>query len=346
MKDIAYRVSVIAVGMLFLFSGVAKAINPFGLSVQFGDYFTAMGLDFLKPFSSICAVALPTFEMLIGVLLLLGYYRKGVAWIVLSVMSFFTGLTLWIALENPVSDCGCFGDLFVISNWATFYKNVAFMLPTVLLFCMRGRGECLRKGWRSVLVIAMIVGLLPLYSYNNLPIIDSTPYKIGVNVFEAMHDGKEGESKTTLLYKNISSGEVVEFEIEDTTWTDGSKWEFVDSKTAVMRQAVAPSIAQLPMIDSQGVDRAEEVLCREGEVALLVVPMPRVQSEDIAVAVSELRGQGVEDIVILHSSLSVMAIEGVEVYTTDNSTLKTIVQHHGGGVVLLSDGVISSKRTF
>lgn len=346
MKEIIYRISAILIAVLFLFSGAAKAINPFGLSVQFGDYFTAMGLDFMKPYASICAIALPTFEMVIGVLLLLGYYKKRVAWIVLFTMSFFTMLTLWIALENPVSDCGCFGDLFVISNWATFFKNVVFMIPTVVLFVMRRSRKTKRRGWRSVLVVTMIVGLLPLYSYNHLPIIDSTPFKIGVNIWEAMNNDSEGESRTTLLYKNLESGEVVEFEIEDTTWNDESKWKFVDSRTIALKEGSGASIAQLPMIDSSGVDRAEEVLNSEGKVVMLVSPYPYMQSREIGEAVAKARNEGADKILILHSTLSELKIEGVEVYTTDNTVLKTLIQNHSGGVMTLEDGVITKKREF
>ncbi len=341
MNALLYKISRYALGALFLFSGFTKAVNPFGLSVQFVDYFTALGLDFLHPFAPLCALMLPILEMLLGVLLIVGLYRKVVAWCTLLSMSFFTLLTLWIALYSPVSDCGCFGDILIISNWATFYKNLIFMLPTAILFI--GRGGDQRRNWRVVALSFLALAVLPLYCYNSLPLIDGTPYKLGVNLWEAINNGVPDETKTTLIYRDKSSGQSREFELESTEWQDSEKWEFVDSKTVVIVKGKEASIAQLPIIDSSGEDVAGDILQRSGRLAIIVSVNPIAQNQSLARQIAELRASGVEQIVLLHSTLQSVSLDGLSVYTTDNSTLKTIIQSPVGGVLLLEGGTIIDK---
>ncbi len=338
-----YTLSRLGVGALLLFSGFAKGINPFGLSIQFGDYFSAMGLEALLPAAPLFSVLLPMAEMTLGVVLILGIYRRVAAWASLAVMSFFTLLTLWIALYNPVSDCGCFGDLFKISNWATFYKNLIFMAPTLHLFWYRRDGEE-RPWWRTVVLIAIACGFLPLHAYNNLPLIDATPFRVGTEVWAAMHDGIAEKSETRVRYKNIESGEVKLFELSDPTWQDEAEWEFVESVTEVIEEGKASTISQLPMINAEGVDKAQEVLTARGRTLLIVSVSPQHQSQYIAQSIAEAKAEGVDRIVLLHSTLGDVVIDGVEVYTTDLATLKTLVQSPHGGTIVLTNGKIIEKK--
>ncbi len=344
MRPLIYQISRWLVAILFLFSGFTKAVNPFGLSVQFVDYFTALNLEFMHPLAPLCALLLPTLEMLLGVLLILGLYRKLVGWVTLLVMSFFTVLTLWIALESPVSDCGCFGDIFIISNWATFYKNLAFMLPTVIVFLGRfGQGRVAWGGWRIGVVLFLVLGMLPLYCYNNLPLIDGTPFKRGVNIYEAMRDGVTDKTETSLIYRDRATGETKEFSLSSTEWQDSQQWEFVDSRTVVLEQGRESTVREFPIIDSNGNDVAEELLQNSGNMAFIVAVNPAKQSEAIALQISKLRDLGVQNIVLLHSTIQEVIMDGVSVYTTDNSILKTIIQSPVGGVLILSKGTILDK---
>jgi hypothetical protein len=76
----------------------------------------------------------------------------------LCFMAFFLPLTLWIAIKNPVTDCGCFGDALVISNWETFYKNVVLMIFAVIVVIYRNNMDWkwFQKTWP---------GLWELYRY-------------------------------------------------------------------------------------------------------------------------------------------------------------------------------------
>ena len=122
------------VGATFIFSGFVKAIDPMGSVYKFNDYFVAFGLEFLIPLSLIFAVLLAAFEFMIGVNMFLGSYRRLTSCLVLFTMIFMTPLTLYLAIANPVSDCGCFGDALILTNWQTFFKNVLLLAITIFLF--------------------------------------------------------------------------------------------------------------------------------------------------------------------------------------------------------------------
>ena len=129
----------IIVGLVFMFSGIVKAVDPLGSAYKFNDYFIAFNLDFLKPFALVLAILLFTAEFLAGFSVLSGYRQRTGIWGVLLLMIVFTPLTLVLALTNPVSDCGCFGDAIHLTNWQTFWKNVVLMVFTLILFAGRKR---------------------------------------------------------------------------------------------------------------------------------------------------------------------------------------------------------------
>ncbi len=341
------KISEILVAILFLFSGFAKAVNPFGLSIQVADYMAAMHLDFLTSLAPTFAILLPVVEMVLGVMLFLGLYKKFTSWTVMLFMGFFTILTLWIAVYNPVKDCGCFGDLLKISNWETFTKNIIFLIPTVILFINRGEWNNAKhdNAIFKVVGIAILLAVLPVYTTFSLPIIDSTPYKKGTNLYEALHDGTPDVTVTTLLYKNLESGEVEEFEINDPEWQDETKWEFVDSKTEVVEAGNSPTIKELPMIDRAGIDRSEEVLLHAGKVLIIAVQEPLKEREKIERVVRKYMSDEPEiKVVILHSSVNDVDFGiGIEVYATDQTILRTLIQNRKGGYLVLNNGIVTTK---
>ena len=122
------RISRLIAGTVFIFSGFVKAVDPLGSTYKFTDYFVAFHVPFLEPVALPLAIILSSFEFLIGISMLLGYRYRIASWGLLIFMSFFTILTFILALTNPVSDCGCFGDAIIMTNWQTFFKNIILRL--------------------------------------------------------------------------------------------------------------------------------------------------------------------------------------------------------------------------
>ena len=130
-----YIVSIarILFGITFIFSGFVKAVDPLGFTYKIQDYLILVQFTQLIPLALTFALALIVLEFAIGASLLLGIYRKWTSRFALFFMLVMTPLTLYIALANPVEDCGCFGDALIISNWATFYKNLVLLVFAIIL---------------------------------------------------------------------------------------------------------------------------------------------------------------------------------------------------------------------
>ncbi|MBQ2133828.1 MAG: DoxX family protein, partial [Bacteroidales bacterium] len=124
-------------GILFVFSGFIKAIDPIGSALKIKEYFGAMHLAFMDFLSIPGAILLSTTEFIIGVAILKGLRINLFSKLALWFISFFTLLTLWIYLFNPVSDCGCFGEAIHLSNKATFIKNLVLLAAALVIFLQR-----------------------------------------------------------------------------------------------------------------------------------------------------------------------------------------------------------------
>ena len=130
---ILVEISRIVVGVTFVFSGFVKAVDPLGFTYKIQDYLIKFNLAELLSLALPAAIFFVVAEFALGALLLLGIYRRWSTILIGIMMAFFTPLTLWIAIANPVQDCGCFGDALVISNWQTFYKNILLSVCAVIL---------------------------------------------------------------------------------------------------------------------------------------------------------------------------------------------------------------------
>ena len=117
----------------FIFSGFVKAVDPLGFQYKIQDYLEAFGMLSWFPsfFPLLAAVILSAIEFSIGVCLFFGIRKKTTTLLAFLLMIFMTPLTLYLALKNPVSDCGCFGDAWVLTNWETFGKNIVLFIDEI-----------------------------------------------------------------------------------------------------------------------------------------------------------------------------------------------------------------------
>lgn len=233
MKKALTIISQFILGLTFIISGVLKCIDPKGTSIKLHDYFGVFGLSWLNDFSLFLSWLLCLSELVIGLNILFGRNRRLFPLLALVYMCIFTPITLYLAIYNPISDCGCFGDAIVLSNTATFLKNVVLLACAVIIFIFRHNlYEPISHSFFTFLFYwELVVGFGLCYLGSaKLPLIDFRPYRPGVNITEAMNlaSGNPAEPKYVIVYQK--DGVTKEFDLNDIPDED-SGWEFVETKT-------------------------------------------------------------------------------------------------------------------
>ncbi len=232
-------------GIIFIFSGFVKLIDPLGSAYKFTDYFTAMGLESFSSVALAFAILMSIAELIIGIALVFNLLPKIAAWLLLLFMAFFTPLTLWLAVANPVSDCGCFGDALILTNWQTFYKNLIILAFTLIVFWQRKNYKPIYNSftqWTLSILFSIIALLISLHCLYNLPFIDFRPYHIGANISEGMSipieeiNNKDMYESRFVYEKN---GEQKEFDAKN---LPDSSWKFIDAKHILIKEGYKPPI--------------------------------------------------------------------------------------------------------
>lgn len=262
-------------GGVFLFSGFVKAIDPVGSAYKFDDYFAAFGLSALDVFSLPLAFTVAAFEFFLGANTLLGSYKKSVPFLDLLFMLFMTPLTLYLAIANPVSDCGCFGDALILSNWETFFKNIVLLALSIFLVRnntqVRAVYDEAVQGLVSLYIIFFSLTISFIGSHNE-PILDFRPYKKGVNISEAMsipEDAPETQYKTTLIYEK--DGKEHTFLLEELPELD-STWTFIKTINEEIGKGYEPPIKDFAVLSQQGNDITEQLLTDENFAFWMIAP--------------------------------------------------------------------------
>jgi len=215
-------------GSVFIFSGFVKLIDPLGTNYKFIDYFESFGLEKFLSLTLLLAIIMCVAEFLIGISLLFSAKIKTGSWAVLLFMLFFTPLTLYLAIKNPVPDCGCFGDAVKFNNWQTFWKNIIIDAFVVIVFISKNKikfGFSQTLQWFIIIFASLFGTWLSLYCLMHLPIIDFLNWKVGARLVP--------ENPKPLMYyatyKNKSTGEKKEFLSQkipmDTNFLNNWKWD-------------------------------------------------------------------------------------------------------------------------
>jgi uncharacterized membrane protein YphA (DoxX/SURF4 family) len=347
----------IVVGITFIFSGFVKGIDPWGSAYKFIDYFVAMGIDWLSWSAFPLGVILAFAEFLIGVALLFAINIRLFSWGALLFMLFFTPLTLWIAIANPVTDCGCFGDAWVISNWETFYKNVVLIILAIIVFVQRKHLKPILgkvspiMGYLTILAYFGIVG----YSYYHEPVLDFRPYKVGVNIAEAMtvpDDAPHDVYENIFFYRNKNTNEVKRFTEEDYPWQDTDNWEFESMESNLISQGFRPSIKSFAVETREGENIYDFFLFDPGYVFMLIAYDVNKSDTKNQPQINELAnwamGEGYSFIGITSSlfddcdRFAETTGAPYEFFHADEIDLKTMIRSNPG-LIVLKDGTIVAK---
>jgi uncharacterized membrane protein YphA (DoxX/SURF4 family) len=348
---IAVIIARIITGAAFLFSGTVKAIDPLGSAYKFQDYFNAFNIGFLSDLSLPLAVLLCTVEFITGFCILTGIRIKAGINMLMLLMLVFTPLTLVLALTNPVSDCGCFGDAIKLTNWETFWKNVVLMIFALILFLQRKNISEKSSPGRDLAILSGTTLVFILFSFYNLrylPVIDFLPYREGADIAEQMGipEGAEPDQyETTFIYEK--NGVRKEFGLNDYP-ADDSTWIFVDQRSILVKKGYEPPIHDFVITSSEGEDLTGEILADEGYIVLMIsTKLDEASKKHISRGLDLGRwcmNNGI-GFYVLTASGSDEVKEFDNDYTVcsaDETTLKTMVRSNPG-YLLLQKGVIQEK---
>ncbi len=265
----------ILIGVIFIFSGIVKAIDPVGTQIKFEDYFIAMGLHFMQPTALLLSFLLNAAEFTLGILLVLNVFPKITIWLSLLMMAVFTPLTFWLALYNPVTDCGCFGDAIKLTNWETFFKNVVIVvIILVVMFFDEYKMSMHRKiAWSAIAVTILAVMGFQLYNYRHLPVVDFRPFKIGANIKEKTvipPNAPKDEYDTKIVYKNNKTGKKKEFSIDSIPYDDPDTWTFDTTINVLVKEGYKPPIHDFILTTQNGEDCTNEILNYNGYTLIFI----------------------------------------------------------------------------
>ncbi len=341
-------------GVVFIASGFVKAVDPWGTIIKVEEYIQIYGIEWLRPLSVVLAIWLCGAEMMMGCMLTFKVRIRLVSICAFVSMCFFTVLSLLSATIFPIEDCGCFGDALKLSAWQTFIKNI-ILLPTSFVILWRYRRDKVFAFNRLELFLAAMFFFITMglgtYCYRHLPLIDMLPYRIGVNLPEAIDKADEiamGDIETVLVYRNLRSGKLREFSLEDKAWQDTTKWEWVETKVEEEEDVKRPMVSEFMLRDVRGKLRTGEILATEGILNMIFVSSSTFDDDakcrgrvERYIAAALERGERVVCVtpeLIDESGL----LLGVECYNIDFLTMKTVLRAKYG-VMVLRDGVIIDK---
>ena len=348
------RIGRILTGLLFIFSGFVKGIDPMGTAFKIGDYLIAFRMGFLEDLALPVSIILCLVEFVAGMMLVTGSLVKLSSWMAALFMAVFTPLTLILAIFNPVSDCGCFGDAIIMTNWQTFFKNVVITLLVVFVFIRRNDNTgvlSVKAGMNATLAFIFLFLLFLRYNLAYLPVIDFRPYSVGTNIPEAMSIPADAEpDKYDIKFIYEKDGVQKEFTLNDYPAND-TTWKFVDQKSVLISHGYIPPIHDFTLVNEYGADMTDQVTAYPGYSMLMVARRLEdadrdglIMGYDLGLA---LQQQGVNFIIITATSPGETGemLTGFDAFFADEITLKTVVRSNPG-FVLLHNGTIMAKWSY
>jgi len=354
-RAVAVNVCRFLLGTVFVLSGFVKAVDPKGTQYKIEDYLEAMGMGgWLPEIATVgLSVGLSAVESCLGIFLLFAIRRRLTSRLTLLVMLVMTPLTLWLALANPISDCGCFGDALVLSNWQTFGKNVVLLAAAVVVMIWPGkmfRFVSESNQWIVINYSALFILAVSSLCLYDRPLFDFRPYHIGANIPEGMEipeGAEQPQFETTFILEK--DGRQEEFGLDN--YPD-STWVFVDSRTTMIREGYVAPIHDFSITRLTGADITDEVISDTGYVFLLIAPQLTTADESRLDRINELYEYARQHDYPFYG-LTASNASGINLWRehtgaeyefchTDETTLKTVIRSNPG-LLLLKNGTVIGK---
>ncbi len=344
----------IFVGVFFIISGLIKLNDPVGFSFKLQDYFApeVLNLEFLTPYALVISIFVVIYEVMLGIMLILGYARRFTLWSLIIMIVFFTFLTLYSTVTGKVTDCGCFGDAMKLKPLYSFIKDLVLLVLILIIYFGRKHIQpFFSRNIRSIAVFASLVACLGItyHVLMHLPIIDFRPYKIGANITEGMSI-PEGAPEPIFEYAwkfNVNGEEKIITTNGEYPQQEG---EFISVETEEIQAGYEPPIHDFSM-ERGGEDHTQAFLQTDHLVVVVAYNLANTEMEGFVPVknkTDEALEKGYEVIGLSASSQEVTDALvkdndlNFKFYFCDMTTLKTIVRSNPG-ILELERGTIRQK---
>ena len=387
-KDFVFylrQFSRIFMGLLFIFSSYVKAVDPYGFSIKLEEYLVSFGLDFFTPLTMFLAISAITAEFFIGVALLFNFQMRLTSWLLLLFMLFFFFLTFWLAYATDivnifnslfhknnqifvVTDCGCFGDFIKLTNKQTFYKNVFFMVFTLIIF---GQNKKYKKydlfyitQWLPLVIGLIFILFTQIHCLRHEPWHDFRPWFKG-NFIASETYSEAPEMDYVFQYKHKKTNSIMELTTDDLiSISDDSvknadfenNYTYLDRKEKIIKKGMDAKLSDFALTDIlKQIDNKEIIITQRGFHFILFIRDAKKANLN-----------NFNDIInfantCLENNIPFVAVTGstpgeiqkfktkydirFPIYFSDETPLKTAIRSNPG-LILLKDGYVMDKWSF
>ncbi len=340
----------LAVGGLFIFSGLIKLNDPIGTKIKLQEYFEVFSTDFgtffqyFIPYALLIGMVLIVLEVVLGIAVLINFKMEKTTWFLMVLIVFFSFLTFYSAYFNKVTDCGCFGDAIKLTPWESFIKDVILFVLILHLFWYRHSYEAVFLKRPSALLIlgsTLLSTYLGIHAINHLPFKDFRAYKVG----NILPDLTMPEEEPITEYTFEKDGATV---VSEKYLSEKDGYTYVASRI-VNEDKIQPLLVDYFVMDSQGNDSTTFTF--KGTKMVLVFQNTESDTSEEITAINgliESLGNQVEPIIL--TSVSEQQIDALRheyqlampYFFADATVLKAMIRS-SPGLLLLKNGTVLGK---
>ncbi|HRN73968.1 MAG TPA: DoxX family protein [Ginsengibacter sp.] len=267
------------VGVLFIFSGLVKANDPNGLSYKMQEFFERWAADGFLPglmnwlhgFSLEFSFLTITLEIIVGVGLLLGIWKRFFIWLTFILIVFFSWLTGYAALSGKIATCGCFGDCLPLTSMQSFIKDIVLLVLVLILILGQKHIKqvfTMSVSFMLLLFSVVIVVGFQWYVMHYMPLVDCLPFKTGNDILELRKMPADAvPDKKDYVFVYEKGGVKEEFSVKD---LPDSSWTFVSRRDVIIEKGYnnEPPIKDYNLITPEGNDTTESILMADADYYL------------------------------------------------------------------------------
>jgi uncharacterized membrane protein YphA (DoxX/SURF4 family) len=119
----------VVVGGVFIWAGLLKILDPLEFAQNIANYRV-----FSRDLSLLIALVLPWFEVLCGILVILGIFRSTSSLLLSGLLSVFLVLITVTILRGLDVDCGCFGSIGRHVDYRLLLTDIILLYLTLNIF--------------------------------------------------------------------------------------------------------------------------------------------------------------------------------------------------------------------